>query len=138
MRRLSPRSPRLLVSALGLALAITLVRFEHRRSRVAELWIVSLPAGFEMSVQRIDDTGSWAAFWFNDRGGNTLLYFKEGTQPGPRPTPVNDWGIAVAYADAGSCPQSRSAAERRDAPGFPGDRRSVATGCLARATPVGP
>ena len=58
-------SLRLLVLAIGLTLvitAITLVQFEHRRSRVAELWIVTLPAGVEVSVQRIEDTGAWAEF----------------------------------------------------------------------------
>ena len=94
MRRRTP--PRLLVLAIGVALAITLVRFEHRRSRVAELRIVSLPAGVEVSVQHIEDTGAWAAFWFDDRGTNTLLFSREGCRPGPRPTPVNDRGMAVA------------------------------------------
>ena len=89
-------SPRLVILAIGLALAITLVRFEHRRSRVAELWIVTLPAGYEASLQHIEDTGAWSAFWFDDRGGNILLLSREGTRPGPRPTPVNDRGMAVA------------------------------------------
>ena len=50
------RSGWLLVS-LALALGMTLVRYEHGRSVVAALWIVSLPAGFELSLQRVKDTG---------------------------------------------------------------------------------
>ena len=88
--------PRLLAALLALALAILVVRLEHRRSSVAELWIVSLPAGFEISLQHVENTGSWAAFWFDDRGGNTLLFSRGGSRPGPRPTPVNDRGSVVA------------------------------------------
>ena len=84
-----------LLVLLALALGMTLVRYEHRRSVVAELWIVSLPTGFELSLQRVEDTGAWAAFWFNDRGGNVLLFSREGVRPGPKPTPVNDRGTAV-------------------------------------------
>jgi hypothetical protein len=85
----------LLPIVLVLTLAPTLVRFEHRRSVVAELWIVSLPAGFEVSLQRVEDTGAWAAFWFNDRGSDILLFYREGVRPEPNPTPLNDGGTAV-------------------------------------------
>jgi hypothetical protein len=86
----------LLPVVLVLTLAPTLVRFEHRRSVVAELWIASLPAGFEVSLQRIEDTGAWEAFWFDDRGGNQLLFHRQGVRPEPKPTPVNDRGTVVA------------------------------------------
>ena len=85
------------VTAVTLAVAVTwLVRFEHRRSRVAELWIVTLPGGYEASVQRTEGTDSWAAFWFDDRGGNTLLFFKKGNRPQPLRAPTNDGRSAVA------------------------------------------
>ena len=59
-----------------------LIRFEHRRSVVGELWILTLPAGFEMSLQRTAATGAWAAFWFDDRGMNNLFYSRPGAKPG--------------------------------------------------------
>jgi hypothetical protein len=89
-------APLVAIPAFGLALTIALVRIEHRRSSVPELWIVSQPGGHEVSVQRTEDTGSWAAFRFDDRGANTLLVSTEGTRPVPRPTPVNDRGVALA------------------------------------------
>lgn len=79
---------RLGVAVITVALAAFLVRYEHRQSSNGELWIVTLPAGYELSVQRNTDE-SWAAYWFNDRGMERLLFVRSGRrhdQPGPRPS----------------------------------------------------
>lgn len=85
-----------LAAACSLSFALAaLVHFEHCRSAIAELWIVSLPSWLRSACRasrtpvRGRRSGSTA---FDDRGRNVLRFYREGRSP----VPAYDRGRAVA------------------------------------------
>lgn len=84
-----------LVSAVVVVvtLAAFLVQVEHRASTSADLWIVSFPAGYELSVQRGRDES--LSVWLFSEHFERRLYGREGTRREPTPPRVPDSGTAL-------------------------------------------
>jgi hypothetical protein len=64
-------APSLLVGALAVFLLATLGGAQEIKGDGMELWMVSMPLGYELDVQRT--RSGWAVFWMTPDGASTRV-----------------------------------------------------------------